>query len=158
MEEFFEDIAKGITTKEESDILLEEIDMLERIIFKNTGTPLSERAGKNIGGNFMAYLKKLEKERLFPDSPNQQLSFFEKIKKYILEIPQIKLELAFEPSRYFLLKIKGWLKENARKDVIFDLTVNPRIAGGAVIECQGQYRNFSLAKKIDELISLKESQ
>lgn len=157
MKNIFEDLIKRIVTKEELIILLEEINLLERLIFKNKGAPLSERARGKIREETRDYLKKLEKDRFFSNSPNEQFSFFEKIKKWLQEVPQVKLEIAFKPSEDFLLRIKGWFREENQQEVILDMVVNHQIVGGAVIEYQGRYRNFTLAKKIEELIMPKET-
>ena len=63
------------------------------------------------------------------------------------------MELAFEASREFLIKIKQWFKEKNQREVILDLSVNPEVVGGAIIEYQGKYRNLSVGKKIDELFA-----
>ena len=153
MEEIFEDLIKKIITKEELILFLEEINRTKQYVFKNVDTPLSERVKGKTREGFRNYLKKLEKSGSISGPPNQQFSFFEEIEKCLREVPQIKLEIAFAPSEDFLLKIKKWFREENRQEVILDLTVNHRITGGAIIEYQGQYRNFSLAKRIDELVS-----
>jgi len=155
MDNVLEDLSKKIVTKEDLNFLLEEINLLEQFIFKNADTPLSERAKGKLKSGFIIYLEKLERDGLIPKSLSQQLAFWEEIKKFIQEIPQVKLEVAFDPSEDFLLKIKKWLREETHKELILDLTINRLIAGGSIIEYQGQYRNFSLAKKIDELIAQK---
>lgn len=152
-ESFLKDLTKQIITKEDLIILLEEINLTENFIFKDVSTPLSEKLKGKTRHGFRDLVEKLEKESSFFRSPNQQFSFFQNLKKNLKKIPQLKLELVFEPSIEFLLKIKQWFKEKNKQEVILDLSVNPEIVGGTIIEYQGRYRNFSLAKKIDELFS-----
>jgi len=49
------------------------------------------------------------------------------------------------------LRIKKWFKEENHQEVILDITVNPKIVGGAIIEYQGYFRDFSLVKEMDKL-------
>ena len=151
MEEIFEDLTKKIITKEDLILFLEEINLLEQIVFKNIEVPLSERVKGKIREEFRDELQKLEKESIISGSPNQQFSFFDELKNYLQKIPQVKLEIAFEPSEDFLLRIKKWFKEENHQEVILDITVNPKIVGGAIIEYQGYFRDFSLVKEMDKL-------
>lgn len=77
------------------------------------------------------------------------------LEKYLRSLPEIKLEIAFSPENNFLEKISQWFEKELGQKIILDLTVNPKIVGGAIIEYQGNWRDFSLAKEIDKLISQK---
>lgn len=147
----FESIIKKIITKEDLIFFLEEINLLRKFIFQNTETPLSEKVRGKLSEDFREYLQKIEREGLISQSPNQQLSFFEELKKYFRELPQIKLEIAFLPSKEFLLRMRDWLKTTIGKEIILDIVLNPGVVGGAIIEYQGSYFNSSVAKEIDKL-------
>jgi F0F1-type ATP synthase delta subunit len=148
MKEVLEEINKEIITKEDLIFFLEEINLLEGLIFKNVKVPLYERTKGKLSEEFRNFLQKLGKKKMIPQSPNQQFSFFEKLKKYFQKMPQIKLEIAFQPSREFLLKIKRRLKEMTGQETILDFVLNPEITGGLIIEYQGRRLDFSLAKEI----------
>jgi len=153
MKKSFEDLIKKIITQEDLIFFLEKIILIENLIFKNIEIPLSEKTKGEVGEGFREYLKKLEKQGFLSGSPNQQSSFFKNLKKELQKIPQLKLEIAFEPSDDFLLKIKNWFKKQNNQEVVLDIIINPKIVGGTIIEYQGQYRNFSLVKKMNEAIS-----
>ncbi len=155
MSETFENIIKKILTKEDLVFFLEEINLTKGLIFKDIKTPLSKKLKGKVSEDFENYLQELEKKGLASQSPSQQLEFFEKIKKTVQELPQIKLEIAFQPSNNFLLKVKEWLKEATGQEMILDVTQNPELVGGVTVEYRGKYINLSLAKKIDELLSEK---
>ena len=93
---------KQIITKEDLIVLLEEINLAESLIFKNTNTPLSEKIRGKTTQEFADFVEKLEKKDSHFHSPNQQFSFFQNLKTNLKSIPQLKLEIAFEPSRNFL--------------------------------------------------------
>jgi len=155
MEKIFEEFAKKIKTKEELIFYLEEIIQVQQIVFKNKGVTLSKKMGGKMSGELKNFLERLEKKEVISKNPGQQSSFLEKLKKYLQSLPEIKLEIAFLPSDEFLTRINQWLEEEFGQKVILDLIINPQIVGGAVIEHRGNWRNFSLVKEIDKLISQK---
>lgn len=154
MDKIFEQIADRIITKEDLIFFIEEINSLQGFIFKDTKIPLSERAKNYARDGFVEYIKILEERGLLPGTPDQQLSFFKSLRDFLEQIPQLKLEIAFSPSENFPAMIRQWFWENNKQKVIIDLTINPNIVGGAVIEYKGQYANFSLLEKMNESISL----
>ena len=86
--------------------------------------------------------KKLEKEEVTSE-----------LEKKLRSLPEIKLEIAFSPDDDFLNRISQWLEKELGQKIILDLTINPKVVAGAIIEYQGNWREFSLAKEIDQLIS-----
>jgi len=74
-----------------------------------------------------------------------------KLEKKLRSLPEIKLEIAFSPNNDFLNRISQWLEKELGQKIILDITVNPKVTAGAIIEYQGNWRDFSLAKKIDQL-------
>lgn len=155
MMKIFEEFVKKIVTKEDFLLFLEEINLIEQMVFKNTGVPLWKKVEGRVREELRKELQKLENEGVISTSPNQQFSFFEELKNYLQKIPYLKLEIAFEPSEDFLSKIKKWFREENHQEVILDLIINPKIVGGAVIEYRGSWRDFSLLKEIDKLFSQK---
>lgn len=151
MRNYFQNLIKEIITKEDLILFFEEIKIVENFIFKEFKIPLSEKVKGKVREEFRKELKKLEDEGAISKSPDQQFSFFEELKKELQKIPQVKLEIAFEPSQNFLLKIKGWFKERNNQEIILDITKNPEIVAGAIIEYQGKYIDLSLVKKLNEL-------
>jgi len=155
MEELFEEFAKKIKTKEELIFYLEELSQAQEVAFRQGEALLSEKLKGKISEGLKNFFEKMEEKGMLSKNPEQQSSFLEKIKKYLLSLPEVKLEIAFSPSSDFLKKINLWFKEELGQKVILDLTVNPKIVGGAIIEYQGNWQDYSLAKKIDRLINDK---
>ncbi len=155
MEKVLKDFAKKIKTKEELTFYLEEIAQAQQIVFKNKRGPLSKKVEGKVNGKLKNFLEKLEEEEVISKSPGQQSSFLEKLKKYLQSLPEIKLEIAFLPSNEFLTRVNQWFEEELSQKIILDLITNSQIVGGAVIEYQGNWRNFSLVKELDKLISQK---
>jgi len=155
MKKTFEDLAKKIKTKEELIFYLEEIAQVRQIIFKDKEVSLSKKVEGKVSGEFKKFLERLEKEEVISKNPEQQSSFFQELEKYLQSLPEIKLEIAFSPDDNSLNRISQWFEKELGQKIILDLIINPRVVGGAIIDYRGNWRDFSLAKKIDQLISQK---
>ena len=68
------------------------------------------------------------------------------------ELPLLRLSIAFEPTQSSVEMITRWLQTNTGKHWILDLTVDPKVGAGAVIEAGGLYRDFSLNEKLDQVV------
>jgi F0F1-type ATP synthase delta subunit len=151
MEEIFEKLSEKIITEEDLVFFLDQLSILRRFLFLQTQILLSERLKNKIDEKLRKEIEKLEKERILSSSPEEQFSFFKELENFLLKIPKVKLEIAFEPSEEFISKVKEWFKEKIKKRVILDISVNPKIVGGAKIEFQGKWKDFSLEKEIEKL-------
>ena len=65
----------------------------------------------------------------------------DKLKQAALAMPVVRLTLAFEPN-------KDWIVKAVGRAVILDIRVDKSILGGAIIENQGKYGDYSLRKII----------
>jgi len=153
MEKHFKDFAEKIRTKEELIFFLEEIARVRQIIFRDKEVSLSKKIEGKVNGELKKFLESLEKEGIISGSRERQSAFLEKLGKELQSLPEIRLEIAFPPDDDFLNKISQWLEKKLDQKIILDLTINPKVVGGAIIEYQGNWREFSLAKEIDQLIS-----
>jgi hypothetical protein len=151
MEEIFEKLSEKIITEEDLLFFLDQLSIVRNFLFSQTHIPLSERLKSKIDEKFRKEIEKLEKEKILPSSPEDQSSFFKGLENFLLKIPKVKLEIAFEPSEEFILKIEGWFREKVKRRMILDIFVNPKIVGGARIEFQGKWRDFSLEKEIEKI-------
>ncbi len=148
----FEEFAKKIKTKEELISYLEEISQAQQSAFEKKEDLLSEKVKEKVSETLKNFLERAEEKGIISKNPKQQNSFLKKLKEYLLSLPEVKLKIAFSPSSEFLEEINQWFEKELSVKVILDLTINPKIVGGAIIEYQGNWRDFSLRKKIDNLI------
>ena len=151
MDEVFEKFSEKVITEEDLVFFLDQLGTVRKFLFSQTQIPLSERLKNKIDEKLRKEIEKLEKEKVLPSSPEDQSSFFKELENFLLKIPKVKLEIAFTPTEEFVLKIKEWFKEKIKKKIILDIVVNPKIVGGARIEFQGKWRDFSLEKEIEKL-------
>lgn len=150
MKNNFDKIGKTIITKRDLIYFLDDINKAQELIFNTSEKPLPEKLKGKVNEEL---IKLLEEKHL--NSNEQQNEFLNDLSDYIKELPRVKLTLAFHPSENFLKELSNWLKDQTGKQIIIDLIVNEKIAGGAIIEYQGNYLNFSLAKEIKQYVSNK---
>jgi len=151
----FDDFAKKIITKKDLIFCLKEINLVKKLIFKNINIPLSKKTKEKISENFRKEIERLENKKIISKDPEKNLILFENFEKYLQNLPQIKIKIAFHAKKKFVNKISFWLKKEIKQKVILDLIFNPKIVGGAIIEYKGRQINLSLDKKIDTLVSQK---
>jgi hypothetical protein len=77
------------------------------------------------------------------------------LKKTVEVLPTIGLTIAIHPNEELLQTLEKWAASNFKTKVIFDIRVNPEILGGAIVVRGGNYKDFSLSKKIDEIFSAR---
>jgi F0F1-type ATP synthase delta subunit len=151
MEKIFEKLSEKVITEDDLVFFLEQLNTLKKFLFSQTQIPLSERLKGKVDEKFRKEIEKLEKEKILTSSQKEQFSFFKELENFLLKIPKVKLEIAFEPSEEFIFKLKAWFQEKVKKRMILDIIVNPKVIGGAKIEFQGKCKDFSLEKEIEKL-------
>jgi hypothetical protein len=141
-----------ILTTEEATDLLEALKSLKAATFRRGGLKLSSLEGK-VGGAVLALLKSLAAEALFPQETQRQTIFLTDLKNYLESRKSVRLTISFEPSRDFLKRLHGFLAGSVGPNYLLDIYVKPEIVAGVVIEFEGKYRDYSLAKVLEELES-----
>ncbi|HUW71925.1 MAG TPA: F0F1 ATP synthase subunit delta [Candidatus Humimicrobiaceae bacterium] len=96
------------------------------------------------------FLEEIAKKKL-----NLGKEQFSGLEKKLRSLTEMKLEIAFSPDNDFLNRISQWLEKELGQKVILDITVNQKVVAGAIIEYRGNWRDFSSAKKIDQLFTDK---
>lgn len=77
-------------------------------------------------------------------------AYLKSLNNDLKKIDTIKITIAIKPTTKLLEKLNYWVSKNTKKKTIFDITIEPKILGGAIIsDKKGVYRDFSLQRKID---------
>lgn len=84
--------------------------------------------------------------------------FLEALRSKINSIRVINIVLALEPSDKILEVLKKWGKENYHEQVIFDVTIDPRIVAGAIIISDGQYFDESLVAALEAVFEARKEE
>lgn len=95
-------------------------------------------------------IKKIQEEREQKEEINLRplLFFLEQLRKSLLSLPVINLEIAFNPEKETIEKIYQWFLKSLKQKVILNFKINPRIIGGLILEYQGKIWDDSLREKI----------
>jgi len=151
-EDIYQNFVENILTLEALNDRVEDIEETKRWIYKDGKKPLNEKIKGRVSENFRSLIFQLEAADELPNARKELTAFFKGAIEYAEKIPSVKLSLAFLPSQDFLKKISNWLASELGKKAVVDVSVDETIIAGATIEYDGEYRDFSFAAKLDEVI------
>ena len=152
MDEVLEKFTEKVHTREELSVLLDQIDEAARFVYKGGDIVFSEKIKGVASEEFRGVIASLEGAGKFPVGDEEQSEFFKDLKKYLEVLPVVRLTIAFSPSQDFITGLSEWLKKEAGKRIILEILVKEDLVGGLIVEYGGEYRDYSLARKLDELL------
>ena len=149
-------ILKLIRTTEEKE---ESINLIESLLennYKNRLTAEFESSSpflRNLWNYISSKIAKFEGNRLEIEK------YLNSVLVKIQDQKTLKITLAIKPSEKLVDTITNWAQKNLSEEIIFDIEVDPRIIGGAIIiSNKGEFADFSLLKKIDNIFSSKKAE
>ena len=140
------EILRIVHTKEEADIAIELLDMLESGLFES-----SDRFLAVLEKEAPFWMSSLIRDIYEREKGNKDVlkNFFLSLRDQIRRIPLMTLELAFEPSRDLVSFLSRWARENAGATVLLDIRVIPAICGGIRVAFGGRYKEHTLKSRIE---------
>ncbi|MEK7182985.1 MAG: F0F1 ATP synthase subunit delta [Patescibacteria group bacterium] len=140
-------ILRSVRTREELDTLTSELELLKkaRYTLKKEGS-----FEKVLAREVQAPMAALLREAL-AQSSGDAASFIDGLEKILTSLTFVKLTLAFEPTEQQRARFSEWVYTNVGPGVVLDITVEPRVLGGAIIEHEGKFGDFSVRKKLEEI-------
>ena len=151
-EDSYQKFVENVLTLEQLNVRVEDIEETKRWIYKLARKPLNEKIKSSVSENFRSLVSQLEVTGELPNARKELTAFFRGAIEYAEKIPSVKLTLAFFPSPEFLKKITSWLSNEIGRKSVVDVSVDEKIIAGATIEYDGEYRDYSFAAKLDEVI------
>lgn len=137
-------------TKEDTAYIREKLSKLSREAFK-VQKPFQKKIFEVFSVSLAEeFLKMAEEKKVNLADSAACEAFIKQLIGEIQSMPSVKLHLSFEPSYDLLSNISKWFEDVAGRPVIIDYVVNPDLIGGALIEWNGKYFNYSLQKLIRE--------
>lgn len=79
-------------------------------------------------------------------------AFFTKIQDTTSKLPVLSLTIAFEPKEKDLQAMSEWFIMNIKKQMLFEVTVNQNLIGGAVINYKGKFMDASIKPHFDKIL------
>jgi hypothetical protein len=157
MEELFKRFSEQVKTREDLIVLIDEIEEAARLAYVGEpGVSLSEKLAGMSGGaaeKFRKTIESLETEGKFPANRRDQNTFFNELKKYLSSLSVVRLVLAFTPREEFLEHLSDYFEKATGKKIVLDVLVKEGAVAGCLVEYEGEYRDYSMAKKLEEVLA-----
>lgn len=154
---YFDLITSLKTTREVDDLSLEidnivsELFKSEKISLQKALNSISSNSAKKITEIFLKNNMDMTDKELVRD-------FLETVKDLIKKFKVIKLILAFDPTRQTIEKIHDFISQSIGIGYILDIEVSEAVLAGAVVMFNGEYKDFSLGKTLEESFKEKREQ
>lgn len=136
----------SIFTKSDANVLENELEKILSYLFKEGS--IDDKIKKTVRIGTYEFLKSD-----FPEFKDRKAikNFLESTREKLRKLRIINMTIAFEPTASLIEKIGKWVKENIGEDVVFDLSVDKSIIGGAEISFNGKYKEYILRDKFNEV-------
>ena len=153
------DILGDIKTVAELDNFLAEIENVLASLFKVKNKSIDQILDKMVGKSTADTLRKLiEKNKIDSSNFSSLEKLLNDLKEDLKKMKILKISLAIDPSKEQIDHIFDWVKENLGKGIILDIDKDESILGGAVISFNGQYKDFSLKRTLEEIFKSKKTE
>jgi len=137
-------------TTVELGLLLEEIRLLQDALY----TTQEDGVERVLPEKVRFEVAQSMREILAEASANRH-EVLESMKQFALQQKQLSLTVAFRPSSAFVTTVVSWVRSHVGEGIILDFRYEPAVVGGAVIEFNGHYGDFSLKKKFQTYFDTK---
>lgn len=138
------DLSDLFHTKAQADDFSARLAEIAKKLFETSFNPenaLLEHFGIKKKDTFMILLRN---NNVNPESRLAIKEFIEKIQQKISSLSVLSIILAFEPNEQTLRALSSWFVLNTKKQVLFDISVDRGLIGGAAIYSNGKYLDFSI--------------
>lgn len=140
----YSDILSTIRTKQELDLLSQEIDLLSASLYKDHGTSFETILEGSVRAKVSAEIKNALRK-----NQTKKSEFLKGLSAELKKLKVLKLALAIEPTEKSIGKIFGWVEVNVGKGVVLDISFDKELIAGTIISYQGEYRDYSVKKTVE---------
>ena len=140
---YSEIINSFVRTKIEANMLLSELDLLRRSLFKIGEGDFNSTLEKNVRAKVANAITQIAN-----DVNREQI--LKILSEKIKSLNYLSLTIAFEPNLETEGRIITWIRQNLGEGIAIDIKTDKSTLGGAVIEYKGKIGNFTILPKIDE--------
>ena len=146
-------LIRMIRTKEEKDILRDQITMLEATLFRPESEDFENILKTKLPKHVAAAMRDILSQPQLKESPTAIKDFFQNVKDTIDTLPILKLSLAFSPSEEMIERLHEWIGKNLGIGVLLEISYDTLILGGARIIFQGRYKELTLSQMITDVLA-----
>lgn len=137
--------------------ILDELNLIERALFKDESGTISQKAKDYLSSGILIVFRQIEETGLEPDGDQKQLQFLKDLVSFLQNIPIVKVTLAFEPNRTFVIKLSNQISAIVSKKIVVDVIIDENVIGGAIFEYNGRASEQTLKDSLrDVLVTMVE--
>ncbi len=144
--QIYSEISESLITKSDYESLQGELDVLEESLYKRGDSAFNKTLRDEVRGETADLILQL--------SQHEDLkTLLENLKKYLTtETKFLNVTLAIDPSKAVVNEIGQFTKSLSGKNICIDIKVDEKILGGATFDLGGKFVDFSVAKKLEEVL------
>lgn len=131
-----------VKTREQVNLMLWEIDELEKAVFKVDSNIFNETLNSKVRATTATFISSEIAGR-------DKTEFFKNLKDQLNSLKYLELTIAFEPTQSSLDRISDWARKNVAENICLDIKRDKRIIGGAVVTYNGRFKDYSLVHEVD---------
>lgn len=138
------DLSEFFNTKPQAEDFAARMQLISAQIFEMSFNPQSallDHFGIKKKDAFMTLMRNND---VNGESRKAIKEFIDKIQIKISSLPVLSLVMAFEPKEETLQLLSRWFLINTKKQMLFDIKVDPALIAGAAIMSNGKYLDFSV--------------
>ena len=147
----YSEIFESVRTKHELDLLVAEIATLKESLYETKAATFDEILKKKVRDH-IADMIKLDIKK---DEKITNREYLDGLEKALKKIKVIVLTISFEPTEETVQNVFEWVNKNLGAGIIIHFLTRPAIVGGVIIESNGKYHDYSIARNLDELFQAK---
>src|SRR5258708_4629658 len=146
------DLSDLFTTKAEATNFVSRVASISAALFQtnfNLEQALAEQFGINKADRFMTIMRE---NNINPQSTPAVKDFLFILMQKVNALPVLSITVAFEPQTQTLKSISEWFFLNMKKQILFEISVDKRLVGGAAITFNGKFYDFSIRPTFDSIL------
>jgi len=100
-----------------------------------------------------SFLQLLSQQNISLTAIDQLKTFLAQLQEMVSKLPVLSLTIAFEPKEESLKAFSDWFFLNVKKQVLFAVTVDRSLIGGATISYNGKHINCSIQPSFEQILT-----
>ena len=140
-------LIEAVVTTEDLNTLKHELEVVQAALYQTKPEVLDKVFKDELRADVARALTEN-----FQHNPEIRQHIIEGLQKELSHLEIAHLTLAFEPTPRMIGKIADWIRDHVGPNIVLEFAYDPRILGGATISFAGQYADFSLQKKLTDVL------
>jgi F0F1-type ATP synthase delta subunit len=99
-----------------------------------------------------AFLKLVSESGASLQKPAEIKTLLTKLQEQVAALPVLSLVIAFEPTEQTLKILTDWFLLNTKRQILFDISVDPNLVAGVAIKFNGRYAEYSIKPAVIKII------